>query len=243
MRTGIPSFLVVAGVAVALAGCSAPPAQQASAPAAAPGAIDRTVLPIPEPKRQTYTELDARNAKAPARWEVKAPAGAPNVVVILIDDIGFGASGAFGGPINMPTLDKVAQTGLKYNRFHTTALCSPTRVALLTGYNHHSNNAGSIMETGTAFPGTPASGRNRLRRSPKCSARMATAPRPSVSITRPRPGRSRPPDHTTAGRRVPDSKSSTGLSAARPISTRRCFTTAPPRSSFRKIRIITSRPT
>ena len=117
------------------------------------GEMDRTVLPIPEPKRQTYKELDARNAKAPARWEVKAPEGAPNVVVVLIDDIGFGASSAFGGPINMPTLDKVAKTGLKYNRFHTTALCSPTRVALLTGYNHHSNNAGSIMETGTAFPG------------------------------------------------------------------------------------------
>ncbi len=115
--------------------------------------LDRTILPIPEPKRQTYKELDARNAKAPARWEVKAPAGAPNVVVVLIDDMGYGASSAFGGPINMPNLDKVAANGIKYNRFHTTALCSPTRVALLTGYNHHSNNAGSIMETGTAFPG------------------------------------------------------------------------------------------
>ncbi len=115
--------------------------------------LDRTILPIPEPKRPLYKELDARNAKAPARWEVKAPEGAPNVVVVLIDDIGFGASSAFGGPINMPTLEKVAATGLKYNRFHTTALCSPTRVALLTGYNHHSNNAGSIMETATAFPG------------------------------------------------------------------------------------------
>ncbi len=72
------------------------------------GTLDRTVLPIPEPKRQTYKELDARNAKAPARWEVKAPQGAPNVVVVLIDDIGFGASSAFGGPINMPTLDKIA---------------------------------------------------------------------------------------------------------------------------------------
>ena len=121
-------------------------AQQASS-------MDRTVLPIPEPKRQTYKELDARNAKAPARWEVKAPAGAPNVVIVLIDDMGFGTSSTFGGPIHMPTLEKVAKNGIKYNRFHTTALCSPTRVALLTGYNHHSNNAGSIMETGTAFPG------------------------------------------------------------------------------------------
>ena len=115
--------------------------------------MDRTVLPIKEPVRQTYKELDARNAKAPERFDVKAPKGAPNVVVILIDDIGFGASDHFGGPINMPVLDKLGKNGLSYNRFHTTALCSPTRVALLTGYNHHSNNAGSIMETGTSFSG------------------------------------------------------------------------------------------
>ena len=115
--------------------------------------MDRTVLPIKEPVRQTYKELDARNAKAPERFDVKAPKGAPNVVVILIDDMGFGASNHFGGPIDMPVLDKLGKNGLSYNRFHTTALCSPTRVAILTGYNHHSNNAGSIMETATAFPG------------------------------------------------------------------------------------------
>src|SRR5450432_4296273 len=119
----------------------------------ASGEFDRTSLPIREPARQTYKELDARNAKAPARWEVKAPKGAPNVVVVLIDDMGFGASSRFGGPVNMPVLDKIAADGISYNRFHTTALCSPTRTALLTGYNHHSNNAGSIMETATAFPG------------------------------------------------------------------------------------------
>src|SRR5882724_7987940 len=121
--------------------------------AGADSGMDRTVLPIHAPQRQTYTELDARNAKAPARWEVKAPKGAPNVVVVLIDDMGFGASHRFGGPVNMPVLDKIAAEGISYNRFHTTALCSPTRVAILTGYNHHSNNAGSIMETATAFPG------------------------------------------------------------------------------------------
>jgi arylsulfatase len=97
--------------------------------------------------------LDARDAKAPPRFEVKAPSGVPNVVIILIDDIGFGASSAFGGPINMPTLEGLAAKGLKYNRFHTTALCSPTRVSLLTGHNHHANNAGAIMELATAFPG------------------------------------------------------------------------------------------
>ncbi|MGH8432437.1 MAG: sulfatase-like hydrolase/transferase, partial [Solimonas sp.] len=99
------------------------------------------------------TELDARKAKAPPRFEVKAPKGAPNVVIVLIDDIGFGHAGTFGGPISMPTLDAIANNGLRYNRFHTTALCSPTRTALLTGRNHHVNNAGAIMELATAFPG------------------------------------------------------------------------------------------
>ncbi len=117
------------------------------------GGLDRTVLPIAEPQPAKITELDARKAKAPARFEVNAPAGAPNVVIVLIDDIGFGHSGAFGGPIRMPTLEKLAAGGLKYNRFHTTALCSPTRTALLTGHNHHANNAGAIMELATAFPG------------------------------------------------------------------------------------------
>ncbi len=115
--------------------------------------LDRTSLPIREPVRKTYTELDVRNATAPPRFEVKAPAKAPNVVVVLIDDMGFGASESFGGPVHMPNLDRLANAGLKYNRFHTTALCSPTRVALLTGYNHHSNNAGCIMEAATTFPG------------------------------------------------------------------------------------------
>jgi arylsulfatase A-like enzyme len=115
--------------------------------------LDRTVLPIHEPAIETITTLDARDAKAPPRFEVTAPKGAPNVVIVLIDDIGFGHSSAFGGPIQMPTLEKLANNGLKYNRFHTTALCSPTRVALLTGHNHHANNAGAIMELATAFPG------------------------------------------------------------------------------------------
>lgn len=115
--------------------------------------IDRTSLPIKEPARQTYTELDARNATPPKRFDVNAPEGAPNVIVILIDDMGFGVSEAFGGPIATPTMNKLADNGVRYNRFHTTALCSPTRVALLTGYNHHSNNMGAITEAATTFPG------------------------------------------------------------------------------------------
>jgi arylsulfatase len=141
-------FLAIAGL---MSGCGPEPGPTVIKTSS--DGLDRTVLPIKEPARQNYKELDARNAKAPPRWEVTAPQGAPNVVVVLIDDMGFGAAGAFGGPINMPNLDKIAATGLKYNRFHTTSLCSPTRVALLTGYNHHSNNAGAIMEAATAFPG------------------------------------------------------------------------------------------
>ena len=117
------------------------------------GEMDRSVLPIKEPIYPAITELDARNATKPERFQVTAPEKAPNVVIVLIDDIGFGHSSAFGGPIHMPTLERLASSGLKYNRFHTTALCSPTRTAILTGYNHHSNNAGAIMEVATGFPG------------------------------------------------------------------------------------------
>jgi arylsulfatase len=115
--------------------------------------LDRTVLPIPEPDIPHSTVLDARNAKPPARFLVKAPASAPNVLVVLIDDMGFGMSRAFGGPIHMPTAERLASAGLRYNHFHTTALCSPTRAALLTGRNHHICNMGSITETATSFPG------------------------------------------------------------------------------------------
>ena len=115
--------------------------------------LDRSVLPIPEPKIPHSTVFDARNAKAPPRFEVKAPAAAPNVLIVLIDDMGFGMSSGFGGPIAMPALDRLGRRGLKYNHFHTTALCSPTRAALLTGRNHHMCNMGSITETATSFPG------------------------------------------------------------------------------------------
>jgi len=120
---------------------------------AAPAPLDRTVLPIQEPPRPTYTELDVRNVKTPPHTEVKAPSGAPNVVIILIDDLGFGAPSVFGGPIPTPTLDRLAQDGLRYNNFHTTALCSPTRAALKSGRNHHMVNMGFITEYATGFPG------------------------------------------------------------------------------------------
>jgi len=115
--------------------------------------LDRTILPIQEPKRPVYKELDVRNAKMPPRFEVKAPAGAPNVVIILIDDLGFGATETFGGPIPTPTLERLAKNGLRYNNFHTTALSSPTRAALKSGRNHHTVNMGFVTEMATGFPG------------------------------------------------------------------------------------------
>ena len=118
--------------------------------------LDRSNLPMREPKYPTTRILDVRNATAPSRFDVKAPAGAPNVVVVLIDDMGFGVSESFGGPVHMPTMNRLAQNGLRYTRFHTTALCAPTRTALLTGYNHHSNNMGVITELASTFPGYTA---------------------------------------------------------------------------------------
>ncbi len=115
--------------------------------------LNRTALPIPEPHYSPITVLDARNATPPRRFEVKAPSGAPNVLVILIDDMGFGQPSTFGGPIRMPTLDRMAAQGLRYNEFHVNAICSATRAALLTGRNNHMANMGAVADVATAFPG------------------------------------------------------------------------------------------
>ena len=119
--------------------------------------INREILPIVEPEPKSYTELDARNTTPPERFEVKAPKEAPNVVIVLIDDLGMGATTAFGGPINTPTMERLAAKGLRYNNFNTTSLCSPTRMSIKTGRNHHTCNTGSIMETSTAYPGNTGS--------------------------------------------------------------------------------------
>ena len=115
----------------------------------------RDNLPIPNEAYAGPVYYDANDPAAvfPPIQEIRPPVGAPNVLVVLIDDTGFGASSAFGGPINTPTAERLAANGLKYTRFHTTALCSPSRAALLTGRNHHSVGMGSITELGSAAPG------------------------------------------------------------------------------------------
>ncbi len=129
--------------------------QSAPVGARAADELDRTILPIQLPKPPKYDVLDVRDVKTPPVYrEVKAPAGAPNVVLILIDDLGFGGTSTFGGPIRTPTLDRLAQGGLRYTNFHTTALCSPTRSALKSGRNHHMVDMGFVTEMATGFPGS-----------------------------------------------------------------------------------------
>jgi arylsulfatase A-like enzyme len=115
----------------------------------------RAMLPIPDrptPGLTTYDAKDPETAYPPIE-PLLPPPGAPNVLIVLLDDAGFGASSAFGGPCATPNAERLAATGLRYNRFHTTALCAPTRQALLTGRNHHSVGMGSITETATSAPG------------------------------------------------------------------------------------------
>src|SRR3954452_1270321 len=97
--------------------------------------LQRTVLPIPDQPRTGLTTYDAKDpeTKYPPIRDLRPPKGAPDILVILLDDVGFGASSAFGGPVHTPNIEKLAAEGLKYTRFHTTALCSPSRQALLTG--------------------------------------------------------------------------------------------------------------
>ena len=120
-----------------------------------PESQKREVLPVPDVVPPGLTTYDAKDPDTsfPPIEPLRPPEGAPNVLVVLIDDVGFGASSAFGGPVSMPNAERLAARGLKYNRFHTTALCSPTRAALLSGRNHHTVGMGGITEIATAAPG------------------------------------------------------------------------------------------
>lgn len=115
----------------------------------------RTILPVPDRPSMGLTTYDAKDPDTvtPPFTRMRPPAGAPNVIIALIDDVGFGASSAFGGPVNTPTAERLAGQGLRYTRFHTTALCAPTRAALLSGRNHHSVGMGNITEMATGAPG------------------------------------------------------------------------------------------
>ena len=131
-----------------IAGCAT------CAPALSTEWPDRRHLPI-EPYQELGKIAPSVGGSDPIDWpkEIEAPKGAPNVLLVMMDDVGFGASSSFGGPIPTPTLDRVTKKGLRYNAFHTTAVCSPTRAALITGRNHHVASTGIIMEFSTPYPG------------------------------------------------------------------------------------------
>lgn len=111
------------------------------------------VLPKPPAPFAGQIGLSYKDSKPDFPQPTQAPKGAPNILLVLLDDAGYGASSTFGGPINTPTLERLAKNGLQYTNFHTTALCSPTRAALITGRNHHSVHTGVIMEAATGYPG------------------------------------------------------------------------------------------
>ena len=114
--------------------------------------IDRSKLPLPRPPfagkiGKTYQDSESAWPDLPA-----PPKGAPNVLLILLDDVGFGQVSTFGGPVPTPVLDRLAADGLRYTRFHTTAICGPSRAALITGRNHHNCGTGFLSEWATGFP-------------------------------------------------------------------------------------------
>jgi len=147
---------MLAAASVLALGCSAASAQQITGASGSPGAtttIDGKQLPPPDPK---FGGVIREKASESTPWwapRVVPPKGAPNVLLIMTDDQGFGAPGTFGGVVPTPTMDRIAQAGLRYTNFHSTSLCSPTRAAIITGRNHHSVGFGVVGEIATGFPG------------------------------------------------------------------------------------------
>jgi len=149
---------------------------QSSVAATGGSAVQRDVLPPPAPAFKGKIGKNYKESTpdfGPA-LPLKAPDGAPNILLVVLDDVGFGQLGSYGSPIETPNLDRLAATGLRYNNFHTTALCSPTRAALLTGRNHHAVGMAAITEAATGFPGNFGS-------IPKGSVALAEEATPTIN--------------------------------------------------------------
>ena len=181
-------LLETVAIAAAVMGCIGL-SMPASAEDARPSAGGSAILPAPEPQFGGVIGRTAKESTPDFPQAVTAPKGAPNVLLIMTDDTGFGAASTFGGPIPTPALDRVAQRGLRYNQFHTTALCSPTRAALLSGRNHHVCNMGSITETATAFPGQTGQRPNSVAPLAEMLRLNGYSTAPSANRTRPPPGK------------------------------------------------------
>lgn len=140
---GLAALLVCSSTTAVAATAATPPAPP----------VERTVLPVPAAPFAGTQGLQPKDSTPSFPAPVQAPAGAPNVLLVLMDDVGFGETSTFGGPVPTPSLQRLADNGLRFTRFHTTAVCSPTRAALLAGRNHHSAHTGAVTEMATGFPG------------------------------------------------------------------------------------------
>src|SRR6476469_2775607 len=151
--------ILIAGMLAAAVMAAAPSARAQIQTTGTPGSpsatttIDGKQLPPPEPKFGGVIKDSAVDSKPWWPPTVVPPKGAPNILLIMTDDQGYGVSGTFGGVIPTPAMDRIAKAGLRYTQFNSTALCSPTRAALITGRNHHSTGFGVITELSTSFPG------------------------------------------------------------------------------------------
>src|SRR5215470_15854144 len=158
MDTNMKRCLIALSLAalVSTTAVSSTQAQQITGTPGSPSAtttIDGSQLPAPPENFRGKIERDATQSKPYWPMRVVPPKDAPNVILIITDDAGYGVASTFGGVIPTPALDRIARDGLRYTNFHTTALCSPTRAALITGRNHHSAGYGVVAEQATGYPG------------------------------------------------------------------------------------------
>src|SRR5947208_643571 len=215
-------------------------APQITRTSAANAEWDRSVLPRPPELFQGVTKRTLEGSVAAFPQPVNAPPDAPNILLVLIDDAGFGNPSTFGGPIATPTLDKLAAEGLRHNRFHVTALCPPTRAALLSGRNHRAVGFGSISELIGGWPGYSTHGRQARRRSRRFSRPTVTTP-PRLASGISRPTRSRGQQALlTAGPMRSASTISGDFSAEKTVSSIRFWLRTTRSSACRRKRIFIS---
>ena len=152
--SSLAAMTVMAANAPAAGQEQQPPRPPASIPpAASPGQKLGEVLPFPQPPRPVITEPDWRKVPQPKPVSIRPPKGAPNILIILQDQTSYADPSTFGGPINFPTMDRLAKQGLTYTNFHVNSLCSPSRSALLTGRNQHQNSQAAVVDGATSYPG------------------------------------------------------------------------------------------
>jgi arylsulfatase len=223
---------ILLGAGLLVISCVAASAQQTTGVPGSPDAtttINGEQLPPPDPKFGGVIKENALQSKIWWAPRVVPPKGAPNILLIMTDDVGFGAPSTFGGVIPTPSLDRVAKAGLRYTQFHSTSLCSPTRAALITGRNHHAVGFGVVSEMATGFPGYNSIIPKDAATVGEILKENGTQRRGSARTTTRRVSSPVRPDHLTNGRSAWALNTSTALSVATPASGSRTYSATPPR--------------